>query len=102
MGDLFHIAHGDQSVQSVLLIHHKQLVDPHVLGEKFVCDGDRIIPELLAGNRVHLSAWSQRLGNLLRGVTRLDHMAGEKPHESSLVIHNRECAEPEVLLFNEV
>ena len=77
-------------------------MDAEVLGEELVGDGDRILPEFLSGDGVHLGAGRQGLGDLLGGVARLHHMAGEQSDKGPLVIDDRERAEPEILFLNEL
>ena len=79
--DAFHVAQRDQPVQMIVLVHHQQLVDADVLGEKFIRARDRILAQLLFANGVDLVAWRKRLGNFLGGIPRLDDVAGEQADE---------------------
>ena len=76
--DALHVAHGEQAAQMVLVVHHQQLVDAGVLGEKLVGARDGILAEFLLVDRVDLGARRQRLGDLAFGVTRLDDVAGQQ------------------------
>ena len=99
--DALHVAHRDEAVQMVLVVHHEQLVDADVLGEKFVRAGNRVAAQLLFCDGVNLRARRERLGNFLCGVTWLDDVAGQQADEFSFGIHDRKRAEAEFLLFNQ-
>ena len=45
--DALDVAHREQAVQMVLVVHHEQFVDAEVLGEKFVGARDRILAQFL-------------------------------------------------------
>ena len=89
-GDALDVAHREQPVQLVLVIHHQQLVDAGVFGEKLVGAGDGILAQFLLADGVDLGARRQRLGDLAFGVARLDDVAGEQADQFALVIHHRE------------
>ena len=56
LSDLFDITHGDESVEAILVINHKQLVDSQMLREELVSNGDRIFAEFLPSDGVNLRA----------------------------------------------
>ena len=72
--DFFHIAHRDESMQAIVIVHHKQLMNADILGKKLVRYRDWIIAEFLSCDSFHLTAWCQCLGNPLCSVARLHHM----------------------------
>ena len=64
LGDALDVAHREQPVQPVLVIHDQQLVDAGMLGEKFVRARNRISAQLLFVDGLDLGARGQRLGPL--------------------------------------
>ena len=82
--DALHVAHREQPVQPVLVVHHQQLVDAGVVGEELVGLGDGVAAQFLLVERVDLAARRQRLGNLAFGVALLDDMAREQAHQLAL------------------
>ena len=99
--DALHVAHRDEAVQMVVVVHHQQFVDADVLGEKFVGAGNRVLAQLLFRDGVNLRARRERLGNFFAGVTRLDDVAGKQPDEFSFFIHDGKRAEAEFFLLDQ-
>ena len=99
--DALHVAHRDEAVQMVVVVHHQQFVDADVLGEKFVGAGNRVLAQFLFRDGVDLRARRQRLGNFLFGVTRLDDVAGKQADQLAFFIHDRKRAEAEFFLLNQ-
>ncbi len=99
--DALHVAHGDESVQMVVVVHHQQFVDADVLGEKFVGAGNRVPAQILLRDGVDLRARREGLGNFFARVTRFDDVAGKQPDQFSLSIHDWERAEAEFFLFDD-
>ena len=44
--DALDVAHGDESLQLVVVVHHQQFVDADVFGEKFVGPGNRVLAQI--------------------------------------------------------
>ena len=61
LGDLLHIAHGDEAVETILVVDHEELVDADVLGEELIREGDRVVTQLPPSQRVHLRTGSEGL-----------------------------------------
>jgi hypothetical protein len=99
--DALHVAHRDEAVQMVLVVHHEQLVDAEMFGEKFVGAGDGVLAQFLFGDGVDLRARRERLGNFAFGVTRLDDVAGKQADQFALFIHDRKRAEAEFFLLDQ-
>ena len=99
--DALDVAHRDEAVQMVVVVHHEQLVDAEMLGEKFVGARNRILAQLLLGDGVNLLARRQRLNDFLRGIARLDDMAGKQADQLALFIHHGKRAETEFLFLNQ-
>ena len=88
-------------MQSILVINDKQLVNADVFGEKLIGHGDGIVPEFPPCDGVNLGAGSECLGNRLRRIAGLHHMARKQTDEFSLCVHDREGTESEFLLLDE-
>ena len=99
--DALDVAHRDEAVQMVVVIHHEQLVDAEMFGEKFVGARDGVFAQFFFGDGVNLFARRERLDHFLRGVTRLDDVAGKQADEFAFFIHHRKRAEAEFFLFNQ-
>ena len=100
--DALHVAHREQPVQPVLVVHHQQLVDARVVGEELVRLGDGIAAQLLLVERVDLAARGERLGHLAFGVALLDDMAREQAHQLALAVHHGKRAERKPLLRDQL
>ena len=61
--DALDVAHRDQAVQMVLVVHHQQLVDAEMFGEKFVRAGDGVLAQFLLADGMDLRARRERLGD---------------------------------------
>ena len=99
--DALHVAQRDQPAQFVLVVHHEQLVDAEMLGEKLVGARNRVLAQFLLHDGVDLRARRERLRNLQLRVTRLDDVAGQQPDQLSYFVNHREGSEREFLLLND-
>ena len=61
--DALHVAHREQPVQMILVIHDEQFVDARMFGEKFVGAGDGVLAEFLFVDRLNLRAGRKRFGD---------------------------------------
>src|SRR5208337_2978514 len=84
----------------VLLIHHQELVNTWMVGEKFVRPRNGVSPEVFLVDGLYLAAWRQRLGHFALGITLLHHVARQQSHQFALSIHHRESAEGKALLLD--
>ena len=78
LGDLLHIAHGDEAVEAVFVVDDEQFVYAYMLGEELVGQGDRVVAEFLSSHGVDLGAGGHCLGDRLGGVAGLDHVPREE------------------------
>ena len=60
--DALDVAHREQAVQMVVVVHHEQLVDAGMLGEKFVGARDGILAQFLLVDGLDLGARRHGLG----------------------------------------
>ena len=100
--DPFHVAHRDQPLQPVLIVHHQQLVNARMRREELVRLGDGIAAQFLFIQRMDLAARRERLGHLACGVALLDHMARQQAHQLALAVHHGKRAERKSLLRNQL
>ena len=91
--DPLDVAQGEQAAEAILRVHHQQFVDAGMLGEKLVCDRDRVGPQFFFLNRLDLIAPDECIRNLFGRVPWLDDVAGKQTDQFLIVAHNREGAE---------
>ena len=99
--DALDIAHGEQPVQPILVVHHQQLVCAGVVREELIRPGNGVAAQLLLVERVNLAARRERLPDLPFGVTRLHHVPREQAQQLALAVHDRKRAEGKALLRNQ-
>ena len=99
--DALHIAHRDQPVQMIVVVHDEEFVDAEMFCEKLIRPRNRIFTEFFSGDGLNLFTRRQRLNDFLGGVTRLDDVTGKQSQQFTLFIHDGKRAEPEFLFLNE-
>src|ERR1035438_85127 len=73
-----------------------------MVGEELVGPGNGIAAQLLLIERVNLAARREQLRDLAFGITRLDDMSREQPHQLPLAVHYWKRAEGKALLRNQL
>src|SRR5687767_10340863 len=64
------VADREQSTKSILRVDHQELVDADMFSEETVSPRNRIIRDLLLGNRMNLCPWQHRIDHLDVGIPR--------------------------------
>ena len=102
LSDSLDITECEQPLESILIVHDQQLVNSQIFGEEAIGACNRIRSEFALGNGAHLGPWRERLGDLAVGVAWLDHMPREESQQGSGGVDDRERAEAEALLVDEL
>ena len=98
--DALHVAHREEAVQLVVIVHDEELVDARMVREKLVGARDGIFGDLFLADGLNLVARCERLHDLAFGVALFHDVARQEAKQLAGIVHDGERAELELPFFH--